>query len=231
MAAAFFLTLPGPKMIWQFGELGYDKSINLCEDGSINDACRLSPKPIRWDYYENDERRKLYDTYKALLRLRNSHPAFTSEESDIHLDLEDATKRITISHPEMEAGIIGNFGVKDDNNARPEFAQSGRWFEFFSGDTLNIIDTDTTISLNAGEFRLYTTEKFEAPEGDLLTGGTGVPDGDGEVSRFSPGGTVSNKRHRPSCLSPCGHYRKPRLSIVAGHTRHGGGLHGTAQRV
>ena len=27
--AAFFLTVPGPKMIWQFGELGYDYSINV----------------------------------------------------------------------------------------------------------------------------------------------------------------------------------------------------------
>ncbi|MFM6936587.1 MAG: hypothetical protein ACKOXH_02725, partial [Aquirufa sp.] len=28
MAAATFFTIPGPKMIWQFGELGYDVSIN-----------------------------------------------------------------------------------------------------------------------------------------------------------------------------------------------------------
>ncbi|KAA6301353.1 MAG: hypothetical protein EZS26_002550, partial [Candidatus Ordinivivax streblomastigis] len=28
---AFFLTVPGPKMIWQFGELGYDISIE--QDG------------------------------------------------------------------------------------------------------------------------------------------------------------------------------------------------------
>lgn len=26
-AAAFFFTIPGPKMIWQFGELGFDYSI------------------------------------------------------------------------------------------------------------------------------------------------------------------------------------------------------------
>ncbi|MEI9909455.1 MAG: hypothetical protein WDO71_07195 [Bacteroidota bacterium] len=39
--AAFFLTIPGPKMIWQFGELGYDFSINRCADGTINNNCRL----------------------------------------------------------------------------------------------------------------------------------------------------------------------------------------------
>ncbi|RKY52138.1 MAG: alpha-amylase, partial [Candidatus Neomarinimicrobiota bacterium] len=42
LAAVFFLSIPGPKMIWQFGELGYDYS--------INDPCRVCNKPIRWDY-------------------------------------------------------------------------------------------------------------------------------------------------------------------------------------
>ena len=28
LAGAFFFTIPGPKMIWQFGELGYDFSID-----------------------------------------------------------------------------------------------------------------------------------------------------------------------------------------------------------
>ena len=51
MCAGFFLTAPGPKMIWQFGELGYDFSINRCVDGTINNNCRLDNKPIRWDYH------------------------------------------------------------------------------------------------------------------------------------------------------------------------------------
>ena len=29
---AFFLTVPGPKMIWQFGELGYDYSLRKMEE-------------------------------------------------------------------------------------------------------------------------------------------------------------------------------------------------------
>jgi hypothetical protein len=53
MAATFFLSLAGPKMIWQFGELGYDYSINRCENGSVSSDCRTSPKPVVWDYYED----------------------------------------------------------------------------------------------------------------------------------------------------------------------------------
>jgi hypothetical protein len=47
--AAFLFTTPGPKMIWQFGEYGYDASINMCENlttPQAGDACRLSIKPI-----------------------------------------------------------------------------------------------------------------------------------------------------------------------------------------
>ena len=43
-AGALFFTIPGPKMIWQFGELGYENSINTCEDGTLISNCKLSPK-------------------------------------------------------------------------------------------------------------------------------------------------------------------------------------------
>ncbi len=36
-AAVILLSLPGPKMIWQFGELGYDYELN---------NNRLAPKPV-----------------------------------------------------------------------------------------------------------------------------------------------------------------------------------------
>jgi hypothetical protein len=46
-------TVPGPKMLWEFGELGYDFSINYCtRTVLINNSCRVDPKPIRWDYLQ-----------------------------------------------------------------------------------------------------------------------------------------------------------------------------------
>jgi hypothetical protein len=51
------IPLPGPKMIWQFGELGYDYSINTCSDGvTISENCRTDSKPIRWDYRDVEQR-------------------------------------------------------------------------------------------------------------------------------------------------------------------------------
>ena len=68
LAATFFFTIPGPKMVWQFGEFGYDVSIN--ENG------RTGVKPLKWNYLQEINRQKLYKTYQALLKLRNSGRAF-----------------------------------------------------------------------------------------------------------------------------------------------------------
>ncbi|NGP87037.1 alpha-amylase family glycosyl hydrolase [Fodinibius halophilus] len=160
LSAAFFFTVPGPKMFWQFGELGYEIDIN--QNG------RTGEKPIRWEYYDNKERKKLYNTYKALIRLRNSHEAFTSETSNVTMDVNNTTKRITISHPDLEVTIAGNFGVTD-TELQPQFTQTGDWYDFFSGDTLSVNNTDTTITMSAGEFHIYTTQKFKAPTEDLLS--------------------------------------------------------------
>ncbi|WP_440998745.1 alpha-amylase family glycosyl hydrolase [Fodinibius sp. SL11] len=160
LSSAFFFTVPGPKMFWQFGELGYEIDIN--QNG------RTGKKPIRWEYYQEANRKKLYDTYKALIRLRNSHEAFTSATSDVIMDVTDATKRITISHPQLKVNIAGNFGVTD-TELKPQFSQTGDWYDFFSGDTLSVNNTDTTLTMTAGEFHIYTTQKFEAPAEDLLS--------------------------------------------------------------
>src|SRR5690606_7274137 len=59
-AATMFYTVPGPKMLWQFGELGYDYSINHCQDGSINGDCRTYNKPVKWEYRDDADRYALY---------------------------------------------------------------------------------------------------------------------------------------------------------------------------
>ena len=87
MAAAFWAMQPAPKMLWQFGELGYDYSINTCENGTtISNDCRLSPKPIRWDYQNNANRLALYNVYSRLFALRNHAaylPAFTAPKDSV----------------------------------------------------------------------------------------------------------------------------------------------------
>ncbi|HEX6982135.1 MAG TPA: alpha-amylase family glycosyl hydrolase [Balneolaceae bacterium] len=161
LAGAFFFTIPGPKMIWQFGELGYGVDIN--ENG------RTGEKPIKWEYYSNTSRKRLYKTFKALIRLRKSHPVFTSEVSNLTMDLNEAIKRIVIDHPDMDVSIVGNFGVTE-KEVTPSFTQNGKWYTFFSGDSLTVSNVDTSFTLAPGKFRIFTTQKFKAPEANILSG-------------------------------------------------------------
>ncbi|MBI1937620.1 MAG: T9SS type A sorting domain-containing protein [Ignavibacteriales bacterium] len=156
LAAAFFITVPGPKMIWQFGELGYDYSIDY--NG------RVGEKPIRWDYYTNSpqsERQKLFKVYSELIKLKTNYEAFSS--SDFSMNVASTFKRISINHSSMNVNIIGNFGVTA-GSMNPSFQNTGMWYDYFTGDSLNVVNAGDQINLQPGEFRIYTTVKLPTPE-------------------------------------------------------------------
>lgn len=162
LAASFFLTLPGPKMIWQFGELGYDIS--------IDNPCRVCQKPILWNYYQVPTRNKLYRTFQALLKLRRENEVFRSAgtEVDLWLNHPGGLKRIRLNHPSTQVSIIGNFGVAAANISA-EFYNRGNWFEFFSGDSISVTDPGMVFNLGPGEFRIFTNKRLERPDSDLIT--------------------------------------------------------------
>lgn len=161
LAGAFFFTLPGPKMIWQFGERGYDVSIDA--------GGRLSEKPPRWEYMADENRIRLYKTWKALITLRKDHEVFTSPDTDVDLWLNSTTgrKRIKLSHGSMKVVIVGNFGV-NTLSIGPEFYDTGMWYDYFSGDSLDVQSTADLIELAPGEFKIFTTVRIDPPEAGLL---------------------------------------------------------------
>jgi pullulanase/glycogen debranching enzyme len=152
MANAFFLTIPGPKMIWQFGELGYDVSID--ENG------RTGRKPIHWEYQNNPNRKRLFQITAALAKLKKEEAAFSSDNFSIIA--KDALKRIEINHSDMDVRIIGNFDVKTGSIAA-NFNQTGTWYDFFTGKELEVNTTDALIELQPGEYHIYTSKKLTTP--------------------------------------------------------------------
>ena len=159
LSTAFFMSLAGPKMIWQFGELGYDYTINQCGDGSASSNCRTDPKPIRWDYLDNPNRQKLFDVYSAMLRLRTQYDVFTSGKET--LSVSGVTKMIQLTLSDHNITLIGNFDVIN-KQLSVNFQHTGNWNEFFSGASLNVTNTSTTLTLNPGEFRLYSDKVLPA---------------------------------------------------------------------
>lgn len=153
LSAAFFFTVPGPKMFWQWGEFGYDISIE--ENG------RTGRKPEKWEYLENVERRGLYLTYKELIKLRNEYDVFT--KGDFSWNPEGAHKTIHVSNADTSIVILGNFDVKV-GSINPEFQHTGTWYNFISGEEMEIADTDAEITLSPGQFRIYSDQKLHTPE-------------------------------------------------------------------
>ena len=158
LAANLFIPVPGPKMIWQFGEIGYDFSINY---PSLTGNDRLTAKPVRWDYYNIAERKKLFNVYASLIRLKKEHPAFSS--SEFTLSASGSVKTLYITHSSMNVAIMGNFDV-DAKVVQANFQNAGKWYEYYRGDSLNVTYTDMSITLQPGEYRLYTTKKISVTQ-------------------------------------------------------------------
>jgi pullulanase/glycogen debranching enzyme len=112
--AVTFLTQPGPRMMWQFQELGYDVSIEV--------PCRVCNKPILWNYYTQARRRQLYDVYAATLHLRNNYETFRS--LSFQYNLTGAVKRVNMNHSSMNGVSLANFAVTNQS-AVPNFQHAG----------------------------------------------------------------------------------------------------------
>lgn len=157
LCANFFIPVPGPKMIWMFGELGYDYSINY--NG------RIGNKPIRWDYLQDTKRKRLYQVYSSLISLKSEYPVFSTNSYTV--SASDTVKRIHFYDSGMNVLIIGNFGIRQSQGI-PYFQHSGRWYEYWTGDSVEITDVNGKLLLNPGEYRLYTDKRLKKP--DIISG-------------------------------------------------------------
>lgn len=154
--AAFFLTLPGPKMIWQFGELGYPYSINTCPDGTVNNNCRLANKPIRWDYLNDARRKSVYNVYSALNALRML-PAYRNAflSGNVDQNFSGAVKWLKLSSADTShLVVVGNFDVTAQSGT-VSFQTPGTWFDYFNNTTFSATGSAQSITLQPGEFRVY----------------------------------------------------------------------------
>jgi 1,4-alpha-glucan branching enzyme len=155
ICAAFFLNMPGPKMIWQFGESGYDFSINRCTDGTVNSNCRLDPKPIRWDYLSEIPRKRVYDIYSSVNKLR-AHPLFKNNFTSNRVtgSLGAAFKWLQVTTDTSNICVIGNFDVNAATGS-VTFQNAGTWYDYLNGGTFTATGGAQNITLQPGEYHVY----------------------------------------------------------------------------
>jgi glycosidase len=177
LVGAFFFTVPGPRMIWQFGELGYGWAPNEClkPGGGDNGECtasapgRTAEKPIRWQYRDpaqSPDRVRLYKAWAAMINLRQQNEVFTSLDTDVSMRVGDnqPDRRIVLEHPSMNAVIVGNFDV-DTLDVAPNFPSDtdgdNVWYDFFTGEPIDVTPDirDAPVTMAPGEYHIFTSEE------------------------------------------------------------------------
>lgn len=146
--AAFCFTVPGPKMIWQFGELGYDETLG-------SDDVKTSKKPVHWEYYDDPARRSLYNVYAKLLNLRKEHADLFGQNANFSWEVTadkwtgNTPRTIILKHNNKELIVVGNFGDASTTYTLPNNIK----YNYISGESV----TDNNITIESHNFFLGTS--------------------------------------------------------------------------
>lgn len=178
LVMAFAHLIPGPKMLWQFGEMGYDFSINYCQDGSISEDCRTYRKPVPWTmgWDEDPLRMQAYEGAADVIRLRTTYPEYfdaanvTVQNCATSVFRGDAPRQIRVSYTDeenpansIEIIIVGNFSATSSINPTLSFPNTGTWYDYLTGDKFNIRRSQRAIPLASGEVKILTNRFLENP--------------------------------------------------------------------
>jgi hypothetical protein len=146
MAAAFLFSVPGPKMLWQFGELGYDVS--------IDQGGRTSNKPIYWNYNADPNRRHLYSIYSKMIKMKEKNAVFAS--ANYTYNLGNAIKTIQLKDASANVEVVGNFDVVAQTG-NISFPATGTWYDNISGTSINVTSLPYSMTLQPGEYHVYSS--------------------------------------------------------------------------
>ena len=162
---AFTTLIPGPKMIYEFGEMGFDYSINSF-GGRTND------KPAAWDWLSLAHRKAASDACAKIMTLRKTYPAaFTTGTFSFSIGQNDwnAGRRIALSSSDLNMIVLGNFNASATITATPNFPNTGIWYNLLTGEQLNVTNTAMTISMQAGDLLIYTNKAIVNGINDIKT--------------------------------------------------------------
>jgi hypothetical protein len=165
---AVSLLVPGPKMIWHFGELGWESSIYTCNNGVVNDNsstvagdCKLDTKPQpQWvnNWLANDSRNKIYYDWARMIGLKTTEAVFSGTATMANVSSLTPNIKITnsaLADTELKnVLIIANFDVTTKVVATG-FQHTGSWYNLMNNAPYNVTDVNATINLQPGEFRIY----------------------------------------------------------------------------
>jgi 1,4-alpha-glucan branching enzyme len=146
---AFHFLTPYPKMMWQFGELGYDVSIE--ENG------RTGKKPVRWNYLNDANRKALYDAVSKVISWRTENEEYyATNDMKIHkLSVADGNmggKTLVMD----KVIVVANFNnAQSTTTVNVPFA--GEWTNLITGEKVQLNETHS-FTLNGSDYIVLVKE-------------------------------------------------------------------------
>jgi 1,4-alpha-glucan branching enzyme len=145
-AAVFLFSAPGPKMLWQFEELGYDISID--QNG------RLGDKPIHWDYTADAGRHHLYSVYAKMIKMKTKNAVFAT--TNFTADVSNAIKTVNLNGTDgTNVVILGNFDIVSQTG-NINFPATGTWYDNIDGTSITVGSLPYSKILAPGEYHVYS---------------------------------------------------------------------------
>ena len=146
---AFHFLTPYPKMMWQFGELGYDVSIE--ENG------RTGRKPVRWNYYDDANRKALYDAMLKVISWRTDHQEYYGQDNlTVHTwnvgDGDMGGKTLVMDKVIVVANFNNAQSSTTINNPNP-----GEWTNLMTGEKVQV-NGSHTFTLAASDYIVLVRE-------------------------------------------------------------------------
>ena len=163
MGAVLFL-VPGPKMIWHFGELGWDKSLWTCSNGTVSfnaPDCKLDTKPQpQWtnNWLADPARSNVYNSWSRMINLKKTEPVFEngqfswnfSQTGRPRLDIfTSTTQTADLSY----VFVMTNFSDAAYNTSG--FPFTGMWYNMMDDTPLLVTATNQNVTIEPGGFRIY----------------------------------------------------------------------------
>ncbi|HVW15781.1 MAG TPA: alpha-amylase family glycosyl hydrolase [Mucilaginibacter sp.] len=154
MGAAFMFSSPGPKMVWQFGERGYDIS-----NADNSPGGRLGDKPPHWEYMSDPNRAHLYKVYSQMIKMKIKNAVFNT--TTYSYNLTGAYKFIQLVGSDgTDVEVVGNFNVTP-MQVIINFPATGTWTDNIDGSSITTATTAYTTTLAPGEYHVYSNKPLQ----------------------------------------------------------------------
>ena len=162
---AVHILVPGPKMIWHFGDLGWDRSLWTCQNGNTsfsNPDCKLDTKPQpQWteNWLADTNRSNIYNNWSRLINLKKTEAVFENgsfawnfgSTGHPRLDIYTSTSQTSsLSY----VYVLTNF-TNNTYNVAGGFPFTGTWANLMDNSTFSVTDTNMNISIEPGGFRVF----------------------------------------------------------------------------